>query len=80
MLIGKTTRDANYGVNPVVYEINNPENATFQVTDTKLYVPVVTLSKENYTKLLEQLKTGFKRTIKWNKYRLQMSIQPKKET
>ena len=77
MLIDKSTRDANYGVNPVVYEINNPENATFQVTDTKLYVPVVTLSKENDIKLLEQLKSGFKRTIKWNKYRSQMTIQPK---
>ena len=41
-----------------------------------MYVPVVTLSKENDTKLLEQLKTGFKRTIKWNKYRSQMTIQP----
>ena len=41
----------------------------------KLFVPVVTLSKENDIKLLEQLKTGFKRTIKWNKYRSQMSIQ-----
>ena len=40
-----------------------------------MYVPVVTFSKENDTKLLEQLKTGFKRTIKWNKYRSQMSIQ-----
>ena len=77
MLIDKSTRDANYGVNPVVYEINNPENATFQITDTKLYVPVVTLSKENDIKLLEQLKSGFKRTIKWNKYRSQMTIQPK---
>ena len=43
---------------------------------TKLYVPVVTLSKENDVKLLEQLKTGFKITIKWNKYRSQMTIQP----
>ena len=43
---------------------------------TKLYVPVVTLSKENDTKPLAQLKTGFKRTIKWNKYRSQMTIQP----
>ena len=76
MLIDKSTRDANYGVNPVAYEINNPENATFQITDTKLYVPVVTLSKENDIKLLEQLKSGFKRTIKWNKYRSQMTIQP----
>ena len=42
----------------------------------KLFVPVVTLSKEDDTKLLEQLKTEFKRTIKWNKYRSQMSLQP----
>ena len=35
-----------------------------------------TLSKENDTKLLEQLKLGFKRTIKWNKYRSQITIQP----
>ena len=48
----------------------------FKITDTKLYVPVVTLSKENDIKLLEQLKTEFKRTIKWNKYRSQMTIQP----
>ena len=41
-----------------------------------MYVPVATLSKENYTKLLEQLKTEFKRNIKWNKYRLQMTAQP----
>ena len=34
------------------------------------------LSKENDTKLLEQLKSGFKRTIKWNKYRSQMTVQP----
>ena len=54
-----------------------PSGATFQITDTKLYVPVVTLSKENDTKLLEQLKSGFKKTIKSNKYRSQMTIQPK---
>ena len=53
-----------------------PSGITFKITDTKLYVPVVTLSKENDAKLLEQLKTGFKRTIKWNKYRSQMTIQP----
>ena len=50
-------------------------SATFKITDTKLYVPVVTLSKENDTKLLKQLKIGFKRTIKWNKYRSQMTVQ-----
>ena len=76
VLIDKSTREANYAVDPNVYEIDNPENAIFEITDTKLYVPVVTLSKENDIKLLEQLKLGFKRTIKWNKYRSQMSIQP----
>ena len=56
-------------------KIDNPENGIFQITDTKLYILVVTLSKENDIKLLEQLKSGFKRTIKWNKYRSQMTIQ-----
>ena len=60
---------------PIVYEINNPEDVTFQITDTKLYVPVVTLSKENNIKLLEKLNSGFNKTIKWNKYRSQLSIQ-----
>ena len=40
-----------------------------------MYVPVVTLSAENDKKLLKQLKTGFKRTIKWKKYRSEMSNQ-----
>ena len=38
--------------------INAPTIATFQITDTKLYVPVVTLSTENDKRLLEQLRTG----------------------
>ena len=76
VLISKSTREANYGATPVVYEIDNPENAIFEITDIKLYVPVVTLSKEDGVKLLEQLKTRFKGTIKWNKCRSQMSIQP----
>ena len=67
MLISKATKEANYNADLVVRKIDNPENATLQITDTKFYVPVVTLSKENDTKLLEQLKLGFKRTI--NKYR-----------
>ena len=59
VLIDKLTRDANYNENLVVRKIDNPENAIFQITDTKLYVPVVTLSKENDIKLLEKLKSGF---------------------
>ena len=53
-----------------------PSGARFKITDTKLYMPVLTLSKENDTKLLEQLRIGFKRTNKCSKYRSQMTIQP----
>ena len=41
---------------------------TFPITDTKLYVPAVTLSTQENSKLLQQLKSGFKRVINWNKY------------
>ena len=44
------------------------QNATFEITDTKLYVPVVTLSTQDNSKLLQPLKYGFKRVINWNKY------------
>ena len=44
------------------------QNATFAITDTKLYVPVVTLSTQKNTKFLQQLNSGFKRVINWNKY------------
>ena len=44
------------------------QNATFAIADTKLYVPVVTLSTQENTKFLQQLKSGFKRVINWNKY------------
>ena len=40
----------------------------FTITETKLYVPVVTLSAEDNAKLLRQLKSNFKRKINWNKY------------
>ena len=52
-----------------------PTGSEFQITDTKLHIPVVTLSKENDKKLLEQLKSGFKGTVKWNKYKLKMTVQ-----
>ena len=73
VLTSKATRDAD----PAVAAINNPTNATFKITDVKLYVPVATLSTENDKTLLEQLRTGFKRTIKWNKYRSEMTNQTK---
>ena len=42
--------------------------ATFEITNTKLYVPVVTLSTQDYSKLLQELRSGFKRVISFNKY------------
>ena len=47
---------------------NSTGAGRFAITDTKLYVPVVTLSTQDNAKLLQQLKSGFKRTINWNKY------------
>ena len=47
---------------------NSTGEGRFTITDTKLYVPVVTLSTQDNAKLLQQLKSGFKRTINWNKY------------
>ena len=44
------------------------EETKFAMTDTKRYVPVVTLSTQDNAKLLEQLRSGFERTIYWNKY------------
>ena len=47
---------------------NSTGEEKFAITETKLYVPVVTLSTQDNAKLLQQLKSGFKRTINWNKY------------
>ena len=47
---------------------NSDGPGTIAITDTKLYVPVVTLSTQENTKFLQQLKSGFKRVINWNKY------------
>ena len=47
---------------------NSTGEVKFQITETKLYVPIVTLSTQDNAKLLQQLKSGFKRTINWNKY------------
>ena len=51
-----------------VITISSTVAGTFEITDTKLYIPVVTLSKKENAKLLQQLKSGFKRVINWNKY------------
>ena len=52
----------------IIYVNNANQNPTFEITETKLYVPVVTLSIQDNAKLLQQLKSGFKRTIDYNEY------------
>ena len=71
------TRDADSDADPAVAAVNNPTNATFKIKDAKLYVPAVSLSNENDKIFLAQLKSEFKRTIKWNKYRSEMKTQTK---
>ena len=48
---------------------------TFAITDSKLYVPVVTLSTDDNSKLLQRLKSGFKHTVNWNKYEPKTTAQ-----
>ena len=58
-----------------VLRLNLNQVPTFTITDTKLYVSVVILSTQDNGKLLQQLKSGFKRTINWNKYQLKVTTR-----
>ena len=60
---------------PAVGRDNAPTGATLAINNCKLYIPVVTLSKDDEIKLLTNLKSGFTREIIWNKYRSQMSTE-----
>ena len=51
------------------------QEPTFTITDTKRYVPVVALSTQDNAKLLQRLKSGFKRTINWSKYQSKVTVQ-----
>ena len=51
--------------------------ATFLINNDKPHVPDVTLSINDNNKFLENMKQGFKRTISWNKYRSEITTQPK---
>ena len=52
----------------IIYTDVADQVPTFTITETNLYVPLVTLSTQDSEKLLPQLKSGFKRTISWNEY------------
>ena len=59
----------DWSANCVIISTNNANPVpTFTMTERNFYVPVVTLSTQDNSKLLPQLKNGFKRTITWNKY------------
>ena len=60
---------------PPVVRDNSPTGAILSINDCKLYIPVVTLSKDDEIKLFTNLKSGFKRGIIWNKYRSQMTTE-----
>ena len=65
------TWSGNFGIS------NSAANqaTTFATNDSKCYVPIVTLLTQDNVKLLQQLKSGFKRTINWNKYQSKLAIQ-----
>ena len=63
---------ADADANPAIVA---PTGLKFQITDTSLYVPVVNLSTKDDNNFFEQLISGFKKTIKWNKYRSEMTNQ-----
>ena len=52
------------------------QNPTFTITETNLYVPVVTLSTQDNIKFLQQLKSNFKRTVIWKKYLSKPELLP----
>ena len=49
----------------------------FQITSTKLYVPIVTLATKESQKLIEQLQNGFKRSVYWNEYKTKIETDKK---
>ena len=61
-------------ISVIAFNTASNQETTFAITDTKLYVPFVTLSTKDNSKLLQQLKSGFKRIINWNKYQSKVSI------
>ena len=60
----------------IIYTNVENQVPTFTITETNLYVPAVTLSNQDNAKLLPQLKSGFKRTISWNKYLSKPELLP----
>ena len=78
VLNGKVSREAldAEGDNREILEINTPTDLKINITDRKLYVPVVTLQEKYENELLEGLKTGMNIYYEWKRYRTQIINQP----
>ena len=63
--------------NCVVSNVVVNQATTFAITDKKIYVPIVALSTQDIPKLVQQLKSGFKRTTNWNKSQSKVTIKTK---
>ena len=61
----------------LIEEDDHIKGVGFTITSTRLYVPVIIFSINNNIKFLENIMQGFKRTIYWNKYRSEITTQPK---
>ena len=61
----------------MIYTNVADQDPTFTITETSLYVPVVTLSTQDNAELSPKLKSNFKRTINWNKYLPKPELLPK---
>ena len=75
VLTCKAYREADADANPPIVGIDNPANVEFNITDCKLYVPVVTLATEYEKKLYQMLKEGFSVDIYWTRCRCQIRNQ-----
>ena len=60
-------------------EATTTTSATFQINNTKLYIPVATFSINDNIKFLELLKQRFRRAISWNKYKSEIRTEQKKQ-
>ena len=76
--ISRTSRAVDPNADPALYQlVTEATGATFQINNAELFVPVVTFFINDNIKFLENIKQGFKRTISWNKYRPEITTQPK---
>ena len=58
---------------------NSVRGITFTIIHAKLYTPIVNLTTKDNSKLLQQLKSGFKRMINWNKYQSKVTTETRNE-